>query len=161
MKKYWIVIFLIVFVPVLSTAQEDQKNEAQGYAFVGLGDTLDSTAVHFGGGGEVDFYKGLGFGIDLGYMAATRNLSGGIGILSFDGRYAFRRFADSKLIPYVTGGYSFLFRTDTANAVNFGGGVDYWFADKYGLKLEFRDHLITDCYSNCHAYQFRGGVSFR
>ena len=161
MKKYLILMFLIVLVPVFSMAQEDQETKAQSYAFVGLGDLLGSSAVHFGGGGEVDFYKGFGFGIDLGYLAPSRSLSSGVGVLSPDGRYAFRRTADSRLIPYVTAGYSLLFRNGTLNAVNFGGGIDYWFADKYGMKLEFRDHVIENCRYNCHAYQFRGGVSFR
>lgn len=140
MRKFLLTSLLIVLVPAFTLAQ-DQIKANQGYAFVGLGDS----AIHFGGGGEFDLYKGLGLSIDLGYMARTERLSSGIGIVSPNGRYAFRRSADSKLIPYITAGYSLLFRNSVANAFNFGGGIDYWFAEKFGLKAEFRDHILIGC----------------
>jgi hypothetical protein len=160
MKSFLVVSFLVFLMPAFALGQ-DQNNAAQGYAFVGLGDSFGTTALHFGGGGEFDLYKGLGLSLDLGYMAPSRGLQEGIGIFSPNGRYAFRHSADSKLIPYITAGYSLLFRRDTANAFNYGGGVDYWFAEKVGLKVEFRDHVLTQCRDHCHAYQIRGGFSFR
>ena len=146
MKSFLVVSFLVFLMPAFALGQ-DQNNAAQGYAFVGLGDSFGTTALHFGGGGEFDLYKGLGFSLDLGYMAPSRGLQEGIGIFSPNGRYAFRHSADSKLIPYITAGYSLLFRRDTAK--------------KVGLKVEFRDHVLTQCRNNCHAYQIRGGFSFR
>ena len=160
MRKLLLASLLIFLVPVFALAQDNNRVN-QGYAFWGLGDSYGTSAMHFGGGGEFDLYKGIGFAIDVGYMAPTGELGSGIGILSPNGRYAFRRSADSKLVPYVTAGYSLLFRTDTLNAYNFGGGIDYWFANRYGLKVEFRDHILTDCSYDCHAYQIRTGLSFR
>ena len=160
MRKLLLASLFIFLVPVIALAQ-DNNRVTQGYAFWGLGDSYGTSAMHFGGGGEFDFYKGIGFAIDVGYMAPTRHLGSGIGILSPNGRYAFRRSADSKLVPYVPAGYSLLFPPDTVNAFNFGGGIDYWFANRYGLKVEFRDHILTDCSYDCHAYQIRTGLSFR
>ena len=57
----------------------------------------------------------------------------------------FRR--TGKVIPYVTAGYSMLFDSlddslnDRLNAFNVGGGVNYWFARRAGLRLELRDHI--------------------
>ena len=160
MKKYLLISLLIFFVPAFALGQ-DQNTTKQGYAFIGLGDSFGAAAIHFGGGGEFDLYKGFGLGLDFGYMAPTRGLSAGVGIISPNARYAFRRSTDSRLIPYVTAGYSLLFRKSTANGFNFGGGADYWFSDKVGLKVEFRDHILTQCRDNCHASQVRAGFSFR
>jgi len=160
MKKYLIVLFLIFLVPAFAIGQ-DREAKGEGYLFNGIGKPSGTTAIHFGGGGEADLYKGLGFGIEGGYMGAAKNMSSGFGIISVNGRYAFQGLPDSRLVPYITGGYSLFFRSGTANAVNYGGGIDYWFAEKYGLKLAFRDHIATNCTGSCHAYQFRGGISFR
>ena len=160
MKNLLIAASLILFLPVFVSGQ-DQDNREQGYVFVAPGNSFGTSTLHFGGGGECDLYKGLGFGVELGYMGPTESMHDGIGILSPNVRYAFRFSDDSKLIPYVTAGYSLLFRTGTANASNYGGGIDYWFADKVGLKVEFRDHLVFNCGHDCHAYQIRMGFSFR
>jgi hypothetical protein len=157
MKKFPAVSLFIFLMSAFVFGQ----GTGQGYLFVAPGSSWRTTTVHFGGGGEADLYKGLGLGIDLGYMAPTKYYGSGIGIFSPNGRFAFRISDDSKLVPYVTAGYSLLFRTHTANAYNYGGGIDYWFAEKYGLKVEFRDHVLTNCIRNCHAYQVRMGVSFR
>jgi hypothetical protein len=160
MKHILSISFFAFLLPALALGQE-QSSKAQGYAFVGLGDYRGTTQLHFGGGLETDLYKGLGFSLDAGYVADAKYLSSGIGIFSPNGRYAFRRSSDSKLIPYVTAGYSLLFRTGTANGFNYGGGIDYWFAKKVGIKVEFRDHILTQFYDNPHIYQFRAGFSFR
>jgi len=159
MKKFLVVTFLVFLMPTLASAQEQSK--AQGYAVFGPGDYRETTQLHFGGGVETDLYKGLGFSLDAGYMANAKYLSSGLGIFSPNGRYAFRRSADSQLIPYITAGYSLLFRNATINGFNYGGGIDYWFAKKVGLKVEFRDHILTQFYDNPHIYQFRVGFSFR
>ena len=63
----------------------------------------------------------------------------------------------------VNQGYAFWGLGDSygTSAMHFGGGIDYWFANRYGLKVEFRDHILTDCSYDCHAYQIRTGLSFR
>jgi len=115
--------------------------------------------LHFGGGGELYLYKGLGIGVEVGYLGATQDLGEGIGIFSANGLYNFSR-GDRKVQPFVTGGYSLAFRSGTLNAINFGGGVHYWFSRKVGLRLEFRDHL-SPSYADEHLWQGRIGFDFR
>lgn len=162
MRKLLIVSFLVFLMPALLFGQEQYRsNTSQGYLFAAPGNIGGTTTLEFGGGGETDLYKGLGFGIDFGYLTFPKYLSAGVGVLSPNGRFAFRLSENSRLVPYVTGGYSLFFRRGVANAFNYGGGMDYWFTEKYGLKVEFRNHVLTNCSGNCNAYQVRMGVSFR
>ena len=153
--------FLFFLAPTATLGEEMNKENGQGYAFAGFGavNASDST-LHFGGGVEPILYKGLGFGVEVGYLGPTRHLDQGIGILSLDGQYTFNTGSSTKLRPFLTGGYTLAFRSGTANAVNFGGGLHYWFAERVGLRLEFRDHASTQLW-NTHAWQGRIGFDFR
>lgn len=62
-------------------------------------------------------------------------------------------------MPFVTGGYSLRIRAGVASAFNFGGGVNYWFKDRVGLRLEFRDHISHSDLN--YFYGFRIGLAFR
>lgn len=148
--------------PASTTAQENpSKDSGQGYAFVGFGAiNAEESVLHFGGGGEVNLYRGLGFGVEAGYLAPTRYLGEGIGILSLDGQYTFNTGKSGKLKPFLTGGYSLAFRDGHANAINFGGGVHYWFSRHTGLRVEFRDHVSPDLWDT-HVWQGRVGFDFR
>ena len=116
--------------------------------------------LHFGGGGEAYVYKGLGFGAEIGYLSPIKALDQGLGCLSINGLYAFRGSAGGKVVPFISGGYSLLFRSGTLNAVNFGGGINYWFTRKVGLRLEFRDH-VSPAYFQDHLLQGRVGITVR
>jgi hypothetical protein len=117
--------------------------------------------LHFGVGGEGLVYKGLGVGGEIGYLGATRHLNEGFGVFSPNVSYHFLNATKSgKLAPFVTGGYSLLFRSGVGHAVNFGGGVNYWFKDRVGVRLEFRDHVVI--YPDLgHFFGFRIGLAFR
>jgi hypothetical protein len=65
-----------------------------------------------------------------------------VGILSFNGSYHFGR--SQKLSSFVSGGYSIGIREGHISLANFGGGTNYWFRDRVGLRLEFRDHVDRD-----------------
>jgi len=151
-----------LLAPSLATAQEPaNKDKGQGYAFVGFGAVnADTGTLHFGGGVEANIYKGLGFGLEVGYLGPTQGLSEGIGLLSVDGQYTFLRGTPGKVRPFLTGGYTLAFRSGTMNAVNFGGGIHYWFSRRTGLRLEFRDHVSTSLW-DAHAWQGRIGFDFR
>jgi hypothetical protein len=84
-----------------------------------------------------------------------------MGTLSPDVSYHFRpRSGEQKLVPFVTGGYTLFFRSGTANGFNFGGGVNYWFREHLGLRLEFRDNVSTTD-ATVHWLGFRVGLAFR
>ena len=140
----------------------DKDHKGQGYVFFApggiIGDGYSVGTLHFGGGGEALLYRGLGIGAEAGYLAPWRQLGDGIGLLSIDGSYHFRR--NQRFTPFITGGYSLGFRSGTANLINFGAGAHYWFKDQVGLRFEFRDH-IDPSYLNDHYLSGRIGISFR
>jgi len=161
MRKLVFVILLAVLSPFAAAAQS-KEHWGQGYAFVAPGGTTEGgSTLQFGAGGEALVYKGLGVGGEIGYLGFTRELSQGFGVLSPNVSYHFLNASKSgKFAPFVTGGYSLLFRDGTALAVNVGGGMNYWFKDRLGLRLEFRHHGIVD--SDLRGfYGFRIGLAFR
>jgi len=50
--------------------------------------------------------------------------------------------------------------SDVPGGYNFGGGLQYWFADRVGVRFEFRDHIFTGIL-NHHYPQGRIGIVFR
>ncbi len=160
MRKLILAILLTAMTPFLIAAQTTNDYWGQGYGFVAPGrHAAEVTTLHFGVGGEGLVYKGLGVGGEIGYLGAARSLSGGIGVLSSNASYHFFNASKSgKFVPFVTGGYSLIFPSDSIHAVNFGGGVNYWLNDRVGLRLEFRDHVPAP---RAHIYGFRIGLSFR
>ncbi len=143
-------------------SKEGEEQAGQGYVFFAPGAVVAGGnsvgTAHFGGGAEALVYQGLGIGAELGYHTPWEDFSSGIGILSINGSYNFNR--TEKLSPFVTGGYSLAFRNGHANLVNFGGGVNYWFREKLGLRLEFRDHLKTGT-PTVHYISARIGLAIR
>jgi hypothetical protein len=95
-------------------------------------------------------------GGEVGYLTTRHNFDGGFGLASINGSYHFNQRA--RLVPFVTGGYSLIFRSGTGNLGNFGGGVNWWVRPRMGLKVEFRDHVHSD---TLHLWGFRFGVTFR
>ena len=160
MRKIILGAILLVTLQGVAGAQTSERR-AWGYGFGGVGGSSGngSTALfNVGGGGEGLFYKGLGMGAELGYIAPFENTGNGFGIFSTDVVYHFRR--TSKLVPFVDGGYSLGFRDRArSHGGNVGGGVQYWMKDHVGLRFEFRDHGFSS--DSPHLFQIRVGLSFR
>jgi outer membrane protein with beta-barrel domain len=154
-------VTLLALMQAVAVAQSPSDKRAWGYVFGGAGGNSggNSTAsFQVGAGGEGLVYKGLGLGAEIGYLAPFRAGGDGFGIFSADGSYHFQH-SKSKLVPFVTGGYSVAFRSGTSSSGgNFGGGVQYWMKDHLGLRFEFRDHVFSS--DSPHFYQFRVGLSF-
>lgn len=161
MRKLIFVILLAVLLPFAAAAQ-NRERRGQGYVFVAPGTTSEGgSTLHIGVGGEGLVYKGLGVGGEIGYIGAAGGFSEGIGVLSPNVSYNFLNASRSgKFAPFVTGGYSLLFRDGALHAVNFGGGMNWWFKDRLGLRLELRDHILRD-YRSLHIVGFRIGLAFR
>jgi len=162
MRKALLVSCVLALIAGPLAAQEGKQYRSQGYVFFapGLASPGGHSFLHFGGGGDALIYKGLGAGAELGYIFPSRSAADGVGLFSANGSYHFRKLPSGKLVPFVTAGYSMLFRSGVGNLVNFGGGVDYWFRERTGLHLEFRDHIWPEC-GPTHFIQFRIGLSFR
>lgn len=159
------VMILVVLVAVqlgMAQAGDEPENRPQGFAYGGIGVFAgdgESTALsQIGGGVEGTFYRGLGASFDVGYLFPTRGFSSGIGTVSPGVLYQFSRH--QKANPFVLGGYTLGFRNGTVNMVHFGGGVDYWFSERIGLRIEARNHVPTD-WSEYHHFVVRIGISGR
>jgi hypothetical protein len=146
------------------TAQEEssRRYRGQGYVFIApgtyIGNADSITTIHFGGGGEGLLYKGLGLGAEIGGITALQESSAGLWLFSANGSYHFAR--ERKITPFLTGGYSSVGGNGQRNLINFGGGINYWFRERQGIRLEFRDHIYTDG-TGRHLLGFRIGFAFR
>jgi hypothetical protein len=161
MRKLTFVILLAVLLPLAAAAQYKERR-GQGYVFVAPGMIDGEVAtLHVGGGGEGLFYKGLGVGAEIGYLGIIRQLGNGVGVLSPNVSYHFTNATKSgKFAPFVTTGYSLLFRDGVASAVNIGGGMNWWFKERVGLRVEFRDHALVTGGAQ-HLFGVRIGLAFR
>src|SRR5262245_16218455 len=164
MLRIMLTIISLALISTFAAAQTPDGHRAQGYVFGGAGgiapDGVGST-LQFGVGGEGLIYKGLGAGGELSYLTPSSKLGDGFGILSANGSYhSINASGRGRVVPVGTGGYSFFFRSGYANGFNAGGGINYWFRDRMGLRVEFRDQVIPDGRA-MHLLGIRLGLSFR
>ncbi|MBI3896344.1 MAG: hypothetical protein HY313_10495 [Acidobacteria bacterium] len=166
MQRFVSLSLFLLLSPILAQAQEGQTPQFMANATFAPSAVISSgeatSTFYFGGGGEGLIYKGLGAGADIGYLFPKSDFKEGVGLLSTNGYYHFFTEGSSqKLVPFATAGYSLGFREGTANLVNFGGGVDYWFHEKAALRLEVRDNVWPGecrCDPSVHFLMFRVGV---
>jgi hypothetical protein len=161
MSKLIFAILLAVLLPFAAAAQSKEWR-GQGYVFVApTSATEGGFGLHIGGGGEGLVYKGLGVGGEIGYVDSVEGLRDGFGVLSTDISYHFTKATKSrKFAPFVTSGYSMLFRRSAVNSVSIGGGANWWFKDRIGLRLELRDHIPLR-FESIHFFGVRIGLAFR
>lgn len=162
MRRWIWIVILSAVMPGLAIAQTQNEHRWYGNVFFAPGIATDGEGVgatlHVGVGFDRFLYRGFGVGAEVGYAGAAISPALGAGVMSVNTAYHFRR--DDKLVPFVTGGYSLLFRSGTLNAMNIGGGFNYWFREGLGFRLELRDHVaIPD--KSAHAVGLRIGLTFR
>ncbi len=153
--------------PASSSTSTQAKPTYRGYGYVFAApgvvtDTDFGTAtLHFGGGGERLIKGGFGVGGEIGGLAPAEDFSEGFGVFSAGANYHFLNATKSgKVVPFVNGGYTMFFRSAVANGGHFGGGVNYWFKERVGLRFEVRDHIVAEIPST-HFIGFRFGLTFR
>ncbi len=135
--------------------------QSHGYVFVSPGVAHDngntSAMVHLGLGGEGVLPFGVGGGAEIGFIG--RSTFDSLGSLSLNAYYHFKR--SGSWAPFATAGYSSFFTlTGHRNLANLGAGVNYWYKDHFGIKLEFLDHFRTGTGSANYA-EFRFGFDFK
>jgi hypothetical protein len=136
----------------------------QPYVFAAPGGVSNGgTTLHLGGGVDVLVWKGFGASIEGGYLGPIEAMDYGLGIISANAFYQFGTPRRRHLTPFVTGGYTLGFRSESANAMNIGGGANYWLSDTLGLRFELRDHLpvIDGGVSDEHLWGMRIGFTWR
>ncbi len=167
-KHLALAVALLFAISAFARAEDSEKeHHGQGYLFYAPGGVFEggrhAGTTHLGGGGEGLIYKGVGIGAEIGYLSQSRAFLEGVGVFSVNGSYHFRR--NRSVSPFITGGYTAFFRNGHVNLVNFGGGVNWWFKERVGLRLEFRDHLYSQSRSSqtdrSHYVSGRIALAFR
>jgi hypothetical protein len=142
------------------TAATPRYNGA-GYLTFGVGacqHRVTNTSVSGGGYGLL--WKGLALGGDIGYYRFVERNSNGFGIGTIDVGYHFvNRARPGRLDPFVSMGIVGVgFVSGGAGAAgSLGGGVNYWFKPRLGLRTEFRVHGFCEE----AIAMFHIGLSFR
>jgi hypothetical protein len=145
-----------------TTQSTEAGNNNYAYVFAAPGVTAPGGigTLHVGVGAEGFYKNGAGGSFELGYLSDIKEFKGGLGHFSLNGSYHFLKSGNGKTVPFITGGYTGFFRSFYANGVNFGGGVNYWFKEKVGLRVEFRDNVLIEN-GTAHFLDFRVGFAFR
>jgi hypothetical protein len=160
MLKYTGLLLVVLLSAAGHLSAQDFTFQENGYGFFAAGSAPGTATMHFGAGYEMEIYKGLGVGGEIGYLTPFSDFGDGIGVFSPNGVFQFR-IANDKFTPYITGGYSLGFRSGHIDGFNFGGGTHYWFGEKTALRFEFRDQVFDFGPTMEHYYGFRIGLSFR
>lgn len=120
------------------------------------------TAYQLGlnGGGEIAIRQGFSAGLEAGFTGDPRGhyADNMLGMASVNGYYHPIRSREARIDPFVTMGYTVLFRSDTRNAFNYGAGLNWWLKRNAALRVEFRDHTFGG--PRVHFWGIRAGVSF-
>jgi hypothetical protein len=151
-------LLIPIFVSSLAGAAEAQ---VLGYVVAGPAVTSEGasthTTLHAGAGVEVVTADRVGVGGELGlfYLFVAPSAHAALYL---------RPAGRGKTTPFVTGGYSALWRVDGESAFrafNVGAGVHVWLAGHAGLRVELRDHLRRDHRGTTQYWSMRAGVVFR
>ncbi len=172
MKKLAVWIFLVALVPMAGAESKDGGYGSHGYVQFGVGgcsmgvghwiSTGCGTVLNLVGGGEGFVYRGLAIGGEGGYGWINDNFREGVGVVSVNPAYHFKGQGRSRaLVPFVTAGYSMLFRSGHISGFNAGGGATWWPGNHVGLRFEGRVHHFGVGPLGANVYMFRIGPSFR
>ncbi|MGD8331145.1 MAG: hypothetical protein PVJ49_17075 [Acidobacteriota bacterium] len=144
MKKISVVLFVcgLVFASP-AFAQEEGGWNKRSFAFGGGGGFTasysDSTFFHVGGGFETISPVGVGFVVDFGYQGFTGNHRV-FGVVSVSPALVYEIPLRGKVRPYARAGLGIIANGSGSEGLwNIGGGVNYWFRERAGIKVEVRD----------------------
>jgi hypothetical protein len=141
-----------------------QAQPSHGYIYFAPGQVhccgASAMTLQFGVGGEAVLWKGLGLGAEVAAVGVRQDFGDSVlGVFSPNGYYHFIHGKDLKLDPFVTGGYTLMFRSGSESLFNFGAGANYWFHHHLGARLEFRDQVYTK-FDTLHYWGVRFGLAF-
>jgi len=119
--------------------------------------------IHVAGGGEGRITNRFGLGGEAGVLIpVTNDEAVTTGLLSVTPAFHFiSRESRSKFDPFAVGGVSILLGAGGAGglAIHYGGGLNYWFKRRLGLRCEFRDHVWSpESGETVHLVDFRFGI---
>ena len=142
-------------------AQEKAGVSKRGFFYVAPGFSIDGeiTTIHLGGGLETVWSNGMGFAFDAGYLSVAEFDPA---LLSLAPAFVYEFPVDRKLKPYVRGGMTFLVADGGAagGLWNLGGGVNYWFKNRMGVKVEVRNSFDGSAFQD-GLLDFMAGLIFK
>jgi hypothetical protein len=154
-------------VLLLMAAGTSFAQHSSGYLFAGPVGVANSfytnwqgTLVNVGGGGEKGIGQHFAIGGEAGALIPTQQFGSAVALLSVNPAVYFRP-GRPRLDPYVAGGVGVLTRGGSAFVWNIGGGVNYWFSNHVGLRIDVRDHIWPTEGTNLHLAGVRFGLAFR
>jgi Na+/proline symporter len=143
LNRLFKLLIALALLPVFGTAYAQEADSPSFGVFVGVGaqrDTSTHPALQAGGSADQPYPNHwIGWMFEGGYLGPVTNPHSGSGLFSVNYIASWNAKRASKLFPFVTGGYTYLF--GTGNAANFGPGMDLRLSPRFGLRLEGRDYL--------------------
>jgi hypothetical protein len=141
--------------------------KSNGYVFAGAGgfsgpaySNHGSRMGHFGLGGEGVLGKGIGLGGELGLFTPPRVSSNWPVLASVNGYYHLPLAARDTWDVFATAGLTGGFPGRDV-AVNFGGGLHYWFHRRLAARAEMRTHEFLSSYERFRLWGVRLGLAVR
>jgi hypothetical protein len=170
--KLAVCVFVFALAWVAGAEPNDSGYDPLGYALFGVGGCSIGvgqwiragcgTVLNLAGGGEGFVYRGLAAGGEGGYGWISGNFKQGVGMFSVNPAYHFKgRDRSRAVVPFVTAGYTMLFRDGRVDGFNAGGGATGWPGVHFGLRFEGRIHHFGVGPLGADVYMFRIGPSFR
>ena len=99
--------------------------------------------LRLGGMIEHVWSNGLGFAIDVSYLTTFEEI-GDSGVTMIASAILYEFHTEGPVKPYVRGGPSLVVgQGGGAFLVHYGGGINYWIKESFGLKVEGRYSFMT------------------
>jgi len=171
MKRLVAVFFALALFCSSAGAQNEEfkKPRRSGYFFIAPGAIslnvrqFSRPSFQIGGGFEGFIYRGLGIGMDIGGLrvGAEGASQHWTAMMSLGAIYDFQHTAKQKVCPFIAAGLTAIPQFDVAGGYHLGGGVKYWFAEHYGMKVEFRFQARPGNLRTYDDVQARIGIAIR
>jgi hypothetical protein len=159
LRVWWILLWSF------TCAAAVHAQESNTYLFVAPGAVSGGSQIQrtyqLGGGMERLLNTHFGVGAELSSILPPDHIQKNTrGVFGLD---AILPFTDERpFMPFATAGYAFLFHGLTANLVTYGGGIQYWYQENRGLRLEVRDQVWANGPTGAlHYWGIRVGLTFR
>ena len=172
MHKLVVCVLLVAAGSLAAADTREDDYHGQAFAQFGVGACSVGVQHYFQGGcgaignliggGEGFVYRGLAIGGEGGWAWINDGFKEGVGVISVNPSYHFKgspRFR--ALVPFVTGGYTALFRGGSLSGFNVGGGATWWASRHVGLRFEGRLHHFDAGPLGANVFLFRLGGAFR
>ena len=174
MKTILVFVAAILTMPMHASAQTATHNLSwQGYGLFGVGWEAQppgrptSFAPQIAVGTEIVSAMGVGVGLEMGWTW-TQFPAAWLKTPSLDLSYHFPKVAHKRVEPFVQVGPTLMFNGTVQSrggvAVNFAGGINYWFSRHVALRCEFKDFAQPSYYHYLNypsPREFRVGVTVR